>query len=46
MGRKRPNLSESQEDLLQGEAEVSREDPTLLFGQEEVKEVLIMCESH
>ena len=32
--------------MLQGEAEVSREDPTLLFEQEEVTEVLIMGESH
>lgn len=32
--------------MLRGEAEVSREDPTLLFGQEEVKEVLIVGESH
>ena len=43
MGRKRTT---QKEDMLQGEAEVSREDPTLLFDQEEVTEVLIMGESH
>lgn len=32
--------------MLQGEAEVSKEDPALLFRQEKVKEVLIMGESH
>lgn len=33
-------------EVCHSEAEVSREDPTLLFGQEAVKEVLIMGESH